>query len=414
MGSLLYDRRLYSLLIGNIVSSIGSGVTMIGVPWLLINRAGGEHIYGYSALIITLFMFLVSPHIGVIIDRFPRKRLLLAAEMAGFGITASFALTELSTGDYATWQLIAIYFGGVIYSGLHYPAQYAFTQELFSRSQYQSLNGVMEIQGQTASMIAGGLASFAIDKIPLSYILAADAATYIAGFILIASIPYQAHARQTELQKATVWSNMKEGFRYLQAKPLLLLFFISSQMPFIAVMVGNYLYPVYIAKILQADATVMGMYDAMYAVGAIAAGLTIPWMMKRYGSFRSTAATVAIYTLMTLLIVAVPVIPVFLLLNLGLGCGNAGTRVARNTIMMELVRNDLIGRVNSFFTGIGYGLRVSLIALFTQITVHAGAVKSLMIMGCLLIAAFAGVIASRSAIMPKSEQGAAGKVNADL
>ena len=40
-------------------------------------------------------------------------------------------------------------------------------QQLFDRSQYQSLIGLLEIQGQTAMMIAGGLGGLLVDRVPL-------------------------------------------------------------------------------------------------------------------------------------------------------------------------------------------------------------------------------------------------------
>jgi MFS family permease len=88
---LVRDKRLYQLLTANIVSSIGSGVTMIGVPWLLINRSGGEEIFGYASLCMTLLLFFASLYIGVWVDRVSRKKVLLHSQMFGFLIIAFFS-----------------------------------------------------------------------------------------------------------------------------------------------------------------------------------------------------------------------------------------------------------------------------------------------------------------------------------
>jgi hypothetical protein len=86
----------------------------------------------------------------------------------------------------------------------------------------------------------------------------------------------------------------------------------------------------------------------------------------------------------------------FLALKIMLGWGNAGSRVARNTIMMNEVPNEYMGRVNSFFAAVGMLLRVSLIGLFARTVAYTGASVSLFILGGLLLLACFGVLVSRS------------------
>ncbi|WP_327861002.1 MFS transporter [Aneurinibacillus thermoaerophilus] len=161
-------------------------------------------------------------------------------------------------------------------------------------------------------------------------------------------------------------------------------------------MVGNYLYPVYIAKTLGADGTVMGLADAIDAVGAVLGGCIIPLMLGRIGPFRTVLFTVCAYTAGTILIAIFPAVLLFLALDVILGWGNAGSRVARNTIMMNEVPNEFMGRVNSFFSAIGMLLRISLIGLFARTVSYTGASFSLLVMGGLLLIACIGVLISRS------------------
>jgi hypothetical protein len=45
--------------------------------------------------------------------------------------------------------------------------------------------------------------------------------------------------------------------------------------------------------------------------------------------------------------------------------GNAGTRVARSSLMMELIPNDKTGRVDSLFRAVGLMIRMLLLSIFT-------------------------------------------------
>ncbi|KRF23151.1 MFS transporter [Paenibacillus sp. Soil787] len=395
MWTMLKDRRMTFLMIANILSSIGSGITMIGVPWLLVNRAGGSEIFGYATLASTIILFFLSPHIGVYIDRISRKKMLLGSEVIGGSVTLLFALWGLSTGHFETWQLIVIYFSGSLYYNVHFPTQFAFTQEIFSKEQYKTLNSILEVQNQSTSMIAGGLASLLIDHIDFAWILLADAMTYFLGFGLFLLIPYIKNRSVAANGAVSMWSNIREGFAYLKTRPLLVMFFLCALMPFLFVMVGNYLYPVYITSVLHGGASVLGAADMIFAIGAVLAGLTVPLLMQRLGSYYTTILSFVIFSLSIVFFYVFPLVSIFLLFKTLNGWGNAGSRVARNTILMEMVPNHLIGRVNSFFNTVGMGMRVLLIGVCTQIVSFQGARTAILLLGVLLVVSFIGLIGSR-------------------
>lgn len=395
MWIMLKDRRMMFLMIANILSSIGSGITMIGVPWLLVNRSGGSEIFGYATLASTIILFFLSPHIGVYIDRISRKKMLLGSEVVGGSVTLLFALWGLSAGHFETWQLIVIYFSGSLYYNVHFPTQFAFTQEIFSKEQYKTLNSILEVQNQSTSMIAGGLASLLIDHIDFAWILLADAMTYFLGFGLFLLIPYIKNRSVTANGAVSMWSNIREGFAYLKTRPLLVMFFLCALMPFLCVMVGNYLYPVYITSVLHGGANVLGAADMIFAIGAVVAGLTVPLLMQRLGSYYTTILSFVIFSLSIVFFYAFPIVSIFLLFKTLNGWGNAGSRVARNTILMEMVPNHLIGRVNSFFNTVGMGMRVLLIGVCTQIVSFQGARTAILLLGVLLVVSFIGLIGSK-------------------
>jgi MFS family permease len=155
MKDLIRDTRVQRLLLANITGSIGSGITIVAIPWLLVHRRGGDQVYGYATIGTTIALFLFMPYYGLWIDRHSRKRMLLAGELFGLVATVSMAAVAFVSGHVDTWQLIASYFCGMMYYTLHYPAKYAFLQQIIDPKHFQSLTGLVEIQGQAASMISG-------------------------------------------------------------------------------------------------------------------------------------------------------------------------------------------------------------------------------------------------------------------
>ena len=155
-------------------------------------------------------------------------------------------------------------------------------------------------------------------------------------------------------------------------------FLVFAFMPFIGVMLTNYLFPVYLVEVLEADASVYGLEGMIYAAGAVLAGAFVPMLAKKLGNEKTIILGVLIYTVAISLIVFVE-LPVYLSLMLFLAIGNSGARVARNSFLMDQVPNKIIGRVDSLFRSIGLLIRILLLALFT------GMVSSGLIIICFYI-----------------------------
>ncbi len=363
MNSIYIDRRLHKLLIANTLSSIGTGITMITIPWLLIQKSGGEALFGYITMTMTVIMFLLTPYAGMWIDRFSRKAILLAGEAIGFVTVAVLALYGMAGMEYQVWHLAVLFASGSLYYFLFYPTLFAFNQEIFERDQYKQLNGIMEIQGQLATVISGGMASVLLAKVPFYSILWLDALTYVVAFFCMWLIPY--HRSVQVAQSVSFWQKMTEGYHYMRAHPSLFWFLLASLMPFIGVMMTNYLHPIYIANVLKEDGSVYGMQSMIYGLGAAFAGFAVPLLVKRIGTEASIAMTVFLYAFGITMFLLFQHTLIFYVLVVLTAFGNAGTRVARSSLMMERIPNDKIGRVDSLFRAVGFMIRALLLFTFT-------------------------------------------------
>lgn len=400
MKDLLQDTRVQRLLLANITGSIGSGVTIIAVPWMLIQQPGGERFYGYATLGTTFALFLFMPYYGAWIDRHSRKRMLLIGEAFGFIATLAMATWAFLSGRVETWQLMTSYFCGMLYYTLHYPAKFAFIQQIFERRHYQSLTGLMEIQGQTAAMLAGGIASLLIGHVALPVILLADAATYLISFLIQSTIPYHPDHVDAARKQAprNAWGAMAEGGRWLRDRPRLCVFLLATYVPFVAVMVGNFLFPIYVDRVLAASSDVFGRGEVVFALGAILSALLIPKLATRHGADRTIIVTMALFLCGLVMLSVFNVTPLYYAALLLLGFGNAGSRVARGALVLNLVPNAVMGRVQMFFSVFDRLLRTVLTFGATMIVARASASLGFACLSLLLLIAFVTMLASRSSI----------------
>jgi MFS family permease len=370
---LLRDFRIRRLLLANVTGSIGSGITIFAVPWLLVQRPGGGEAYGLVTIVTTVALFLFMPYYGTWVDRHSRKSMLLASELFGLVATGSMALVGAWLGRFGLAQLATIYFCGMLYYTLHFPAKFAFLQQVFDRSQYQSLMGLMEVQGQVAMMIAGGLGSVLVEHVSLTTILLVDAATYLVSFLVQSTLPYHAsHLEAAGRTPVSAWRAIAEGWAWLRERPRLAAFFAASLMPFIAVMVGNYLFPIYVTQTLHAGAWVFGAGEIAFAAGAIVAGFWLPRLIATHSAHRTIPVTMALFAFGLAVIVFLPTVSLYLVAGVLLGFGNAGIRVARSALMLHLIDNRVMGRVGSFFHAYDRVLRTLLTSLAIALVAGAG------------------------------------------
>ena len=376
MKTLYQDSRFWLIIFANIASSIGSGITMIAIPWMLVTSDDGNAVFGYITISMTIISFIITPFVGSLVDRMSRKKLLLISEVVCLVVLLFFASIGFLGLSYEIWHYTLIYMIGSLYYTIFYPTMFAMNQEIFHKDQYKSLNGTMEVQGQLSSMIAGGVASILLMKWDLHYILLLDVLTYGAAIYFYVKLPYTRVKRPKaeKVEKGKTW----EGLVYMLARPTMFVFLVFSFMPFIGVMLTNYLFPVYLVEVLNADASVYGLEGMIYAAGAVLAGIVVPILAQKLGNEKTIILGVLIYTVAISMIVFVE-LPIYLTLMLFLAIGNSGARVARNSFLMDQIPNEIIGRVDSLFRSIGLLIRILLLALFT------GMVSSGLIVMCFYV-----------------------------
>lgn len=395
--SLLRDPRIHRVLGANAVSSIGSGVTMIAVPWIIVQRPGGAWVFGYATAAVTLALVFLLPYYGWLLDRHSRKAILLAGELFGLLATTGFLGLAIFRGEFATWHLVGIFSAGTLYYTIHYPALFAFNQEVFELAQYRQLAGLVEVQGQTASVVAGGLAAVLIGRVDLSVLLGLSTLSYLLSFLILRSLPY---VRSTERlpSKLSALQQIGEGWRYLGERPGFATFLLCAFVPFVGVMLSNYLFPIYASQALQAGPVVFGAGEVTFAVGSILAGLTIPRMLESMGSYRTVLVTVAIFAAAAGLLALFPTVVLYLVLNAMLGWGNAGSRVARSTIILTAIPNSLIGRVNVLFNLLERLLRTVVLLFLTSQVERLGAPFGFGLVAAMAGLAWIGVALSRKSV----------------
>ena len=388
------DPKARLILSANFLLVVGAGITFMAVPWLLIQKPNGNAILGYSNAGVTLLVLLLLPYFGKIVDRYSRKRVVLAYLGSAIILDALIVAVILAEGSTRVWELLTVFGFGSLGASVYYPAQFALSQEVISPNLYESLSGAVEVQWQAGSMLAGALGAWLIAICPFWCVLCIDAAAYLAAFLLISRLRYQPSQRRV-IAPASAWAMLIEGLQYLRGRPRLSVVMLASFLPFVAIMVGNFLSPIFVREILHQGPQVYGMGEVSYAVGATVAGLSIPAINARIGLVPTLLGTIAVYGLAAALNPLAPMVLVFLISYALQGWGNAGSRVARTILVLKTVPNAVVGRVNLFYSAFERLLRSSALALVTAMLPGWGAANSYWVLATIAVAAWFMVLSCR-------------------
>jgi DHA3 family macrolide efflux protein-like MFS transporter len=209
--------------IGQLVSLFGTNMTRFALTiwaWELTGQAT-------TLALVGLFSFapsvLVSPIAGALVDRLPRKLMLMLSDVAA-GLSSVAILILYATGNLEVWHLyVAGAFAG-IFESFQFPALSAAISTMVPKAQYGRANGLMSLAESASTIGAPVLAGLLLALLGIGGILVIDIITFVFAVSVLAfiTIPQPKQTESGDQSKGSFWSEVSYGFRYIVARPSLL------------------------------------------------------------------------------------------------------------------------------------------------------------------------------------------------
>lgn len=384
---LLKNKQAITLLfVANTISGIAQGISMIAIPWYFTNIINKGPAFGLLYAFLTMGSVFWVLYGGTLIDKHNRKAIFLSINTVGGIILISVAVTGFVLGSMPAFVAGLVFAVTFFIYNIHFPNLYAFAQEITIPQHYGRITSWLEIQNQSSSALAGGIAALLLGginhpifnlagiqiQIPLmihpwslSQIFLMDGITYFLALVLIFFIRYESIAKRNP-DTGKIIKRLKKGFHFLKDRPMLFLFGCLSHSIFITILVVTFfIMPIYIDNHMHRDVSVYASFEVMFAIGAIFSGIFIRHI------FRNTRPTkvVIILTLATSIVYFLfmqnLILGIYIVLSFILGMSNAGTRIMRTTYIFNHIPNDMIGRAGSVFNQFQIFFRLFFILLFS-------------------------------------------------
>ncbi|MGB1205750.1 MAG: MFS transporter [Chitinophagales bacterium] len=402
-------QAIIRLFIANTISGFAQGLSMLAIPWYFVDILEQPVLWGSIYLAVNAISLFWGLYAGTLVDRFNRKNIFLAETSIGTIWLLSIAAFGFYFGH------VPIFLAGLVFAttfftyNIHYPALYAFVQEITDKEHYSRITSYLEIQGQITNVTAGGLGAillagiqsgeqsllgwqfnipFSIEAWSLHEVFLLDGCTYLLSFFLIFPIHYQAVAIRKK-EKSHLVKRFKVGVQFLKENSLVFIFGNAAYFVFVVTMLLNFvLMPNFVKSYLHAGAGVFALSDMAFSLGAVFSGLSIAYFFRNASRVLGSIIMTCVTATCLFVLVFYRGEMGFYLIMVFFGLANSGSRIMRVTYMFTHVPNQVLGRVQSIFQIINVLLRMAFIAICSSVFFIENIHYSFGLLGaCCLVAA---------------------------
>jgi len=396
--SLLKNQNFLILFLSTIISGIGTGITLIGISWIIIQEYESSRIIASLTVASHLITFLFIPKFSTLVDKISRKQIALSLFLVGGVIQFFVGAILLRYGV----VLYIIFISAVVSSLIRTCDQVnrlALSKQLFPEKDYPILNAYLEFARQAITFLAGGGATFIFRHAGLTAIILCDAATYLIGFVLIKFIVDKKEKfKTTGLEKNvhgtksnSLILDFKETFSYLLRDKNLFFYYLLTLIPYIVVVSQNVIYPAHFHKFLKTGSEAFAFLAVPYGLGAVLAAL-VDAQCKKYMSSHSLICTCFI-----LYVISVPLVIWIPNVYITFGClfifamAHATIRIERMTFLMREISDKQMGRVTGFFELISLLFNIILAVLAGYAADNFGVGYAWLIFEAVMLTALVGI-----------------------
>jgi DHA3 family tetracycline resistance protein-like MFS transporter len=331
------------------ISLLGDGIWFVAIGWQTLTLSNSA-----TALAVVWLAFTL-PHIamllfgGVISDRLPRRRVLLAANIVSGVFVGAMAVLSL-TGTLSIWKLVILVAGYGASEAVFGPAYGAIVPELVDREILQQANSLNQLNRPIALRLVGPvLGGILVGALGAGTAFALDAATFAVSAAILARMRVPRTACDgMETSVRAVLREVGEGLSAVRRVPWLWAGMGADAIGTLATWgCVQALVPIVVRDDLGGSAETLGFVYAAGGVGAVVAAL----MTGSRGSLRRP-----VIVLFLVLAGKVAAVGLFafatspataMLASFLMGSLSTVGLVIWMTLIHERVQGDLLGRVNS-------------------------------------------------------------------
>jgi MFS family permease len=337
---------------GAFLSNTGTWMQAVAQGWLVYQLTSSPFWLGVDAFMSTAPGLILTLLAGVFADLVDRRRLLVFTQV-GAGLAALTLAVLIVTGVVHVWMILVLSFITGCCFAIAGPSYQAITIDLVGREDLANAIALNSTQFQFSRVIGPVLAGAGLKFFGLAGCFFVNALSFVAVIVALMMVRFDEKkavqpAHSVKDSKA-VWRDLIEGLRYVRRRRRVFMLLLISGMTSLFGAPYLSMIPVYARDVFHLDesgnALMMGMSGAGAFVGALVLAYLGDFRRKGWsvlsGAFGFALCLIG-FALSTNLIVSLAFV-------FGMGLAIVSCVAVVNTLLQQLVTDEMRGRVMSMF-----------------------------------------------------------------
>jgi MFS family permease len=352
---LFHNQSFVALWLGQTVSFVGDYFYFLAIPIMVERLTGSALQVGLSVIVTTIPMLLLGPVAGVFVDRWDRKRTMVAADLLR-GLLVLVCLVVQRPDQ--VWIYYVVGFLMSCISRFFFPAQNAVLPLIVGdEDDLLAANGLMQIVQTVGFLIGPALAGFSIGLWGAQVAFLVDSVTYLVSAAAIVTItvpsatagqPVVGRDAALDRSVSSVWSEMRDGVVYLLGNRTMVGVLLCLSVVQLGVGAIHVIWVPFMQRVFGIGAEGLGAVDASQGLGMALGAVTTGFLAARFTKKNLAGWGIAFIGGM---IALVGLAPSFSLVNLVPGI-QADAALTDMTVGQRLLHMPLLLLAYSFLLGV--------------------------------------------------------------
>jgi MFS family permease len=350
-------RNFWRQFVASGVSNVGDGMVHAAAPLLTLTLTNDERLIAGVSFCAAIPWLVLSLPAGVYIDRFDRRKLMIAANVIRavlFGLIAFSA----ATGTLSIWIFMAILIGVGCCEVIFDMSAQAFLPQIVPDHLLEKANGrLSSLELITNTFIGLPLGAWAF-VLAIGVPFGVNAASFALAALLVASIRIPSaktpEANSEELRNSFK-ADLTEGLQWLWSNKLIRTLAIMLGIANMTAMFGEAIFVKYAAVELGVTGRAYGFLLALTAIGSILGGLLGDKIAKRFGIAQSIVYSYFVFGFVGIIYFFMPYVWAVAIAASFMGLAGTTWNVVTVSLRQRVIPTELFGRVNSVYRFIGTG-----------------------------------------------------------
>ncbi len=210
-----WKKTFYTIWVGQAISQLTSSILQFAVVWYLTDKTGSGMILNLAMLAGFLPQGLLGPMVGVYIDRWNRKNIMVVADLFIAASSMLLFIAAPSQGAVSVELILGILLLRALGTAFHHPTLQAVTPQIVPEEELTKCAGYTQTLESFSMIASPAIAAILYNMWSLNVIVLVDVAgaAIAASLIIIVKIPK--HVGTENTQKIQMIAEIKEGFQIL-------------------------------------------------------------------------------------------------------------------------------------------------------------------------------------------------------